>query len=402
MVEPVEPPREGAPAAVDPAVDHIVVVDDEELQLRLLRVQLERVLPGRPVHAFSDGEEALRFLDEHGADLVLTDLVMPGLSGLDLITEVHERDDLLPVVVLTGYFDRNERETLTAAGAEDFLTKPVREEDLGRRLEVVLEKARTTRRLRELERAVAARPTLVGISEASRALRERIRGEAGKAPHPAAAGFEGVAIGRRPAEAGVEAEKSENAQIILAHPLFGVPDKANAARPQILDAAKIVDEPAAPIDTQGVDGEVAARGVFPKIVGEFDVRMASVAGDIPPERGDLERAAVDDRRHRAMVDACRNRFHLSGFEPFHDLIREERRRDIEIDLRVVLAQERIAHAAADEARRHAARGQHVHQLPAAVGREPGRRHDHRGGHRLSSLEKPTSMPAVAPQINRPS
>jgi DNA-binding NtrC family response regulator len=102
----------------------VVVVDDEETVLRVVSVLLRG--SGFQVRSFESARAALDALGEaeHAADVVLTDLHMPGLSGLDLLREARQRWPELPVIMMTG------RATVPAAiesmklGAYDFLVKP--------------------------------------------------------------------------------------------------------------------------------------------------------------------------------------------------------------------------------------------------------------------------------------
>jgi DNA-binding NtrC family response regulator len=102
----------------------ILVVDDEETVLRVVGVMLRK--QGFEVRACSTAQEALSILADRGvpADVVLTDLHMPGLSGMDLLRVCRQRWPELPVIMMTG------RATVPAAiesmklGAYDFLVKP--------------------------------------------------------------------------------------------------------------------------------------------------------------------------------------------------------------------------------------------------------------------------------------
>ncbi|HEV8195258.1 MAG TPA: sigma-54 dependent transcriptional regulator [Gemmatimonadales bacterium] len=101
----------------------LLVVDDDEEALRLLAEVLER--EGYTVVRALTVEQALRALD--GAtpfDAVLTDLRMPGASGLDLLREVRSRDPRSLVFVLTAFGDANAAGEAIRAGAYDFISKP--------------------------------------------------------------------------------------------------------------------------------------------------------------------------------------------------------------------------------------------------------------------------------------
>jgi DNA-binding response OmpR family regulator len=104
---------------------HILVADDEPHIGRIIKMKLEQG-PFRVSLAY-DGQEALDFINgEDPVDLALLDLMMPRLSGLDVLREIREQERfrLLPCIILTAGGDsRHERDAL-ALGATQFLTKP--------------------------------------------------------------------------------------------------------------------------------------------------------------------------------------------------------------------------------------------------------------------------------------
>ena len=122
----------------DPAADalslepephpRVVLVEDEARYRRLMTMLLSD-LPLRLTEAVS-GEQALELLDRHAAQLVVTDLRMPGMGGMGLLERVGERYPGLPVVVLTAYGSIESAVQAMRAGAYDYLTKPFEEETL--------------------------------------------------------------------------------------------------------------------------------------------------------------------------------------------------------------------------------------------------------------------------------
>ena len=103
----------------------ILVVDDEPLNRSLLARLLAR--EGHQVLEAADGTAALRWLNEASVDLVLLDVVMPGMDGFETCRQIREemQDLVLPVVFVTALEDRDSRVRGKAAGANDFLTKPI-------------------------------------------------------------------------------------------------------------------------------------------------------------------------------------------------------------------------------------------------------------------------------------
>jgi DNA-binding NtrC family response regulator len=120
----------------------LLVVDDDEEACRLLHEVLSR--DGYEVHRATSVEEGLRHATSHGPfDAVLTDLRMPGASGLDLLKAIRERDPSAVVIVLTGFGDAAAAGAAIRAGAHDFISKPY---DLAE-LRAILARALARRRL---------------------------------------------------------------------------------------------------------------------------------------------------------------------------------------------------------------------------------------------------------------
>jgi two-component system, OmpR family, alkaline phosphatase synthesis response regulator PhoP len=104
---------------------HILVADDEPHIGRIIKMKLEQG-PFRVSLAY-DGQEALDFVNaEERLDLVLLDLMMPKLSGLDVLREIRlqERFKALPCIILTAGGDAKHERDALALGATQFLTKP--------------------------------------------------------------------------------------------------------------------------------------------------------------------------------------------------------------------------------------------------------------------------------------
>ncbi|PWC47229.1 response regulator [Azospirillum sp. TSA6c] len=130
----VEPPA--SPVGLDPlqvaegegAV--ILLVDDEDSVRRYLRLVLEEA--GCTVVEASDGQEALTRYDEAGGlfDAVVSDVSMPRMNGLELARELESRNQLLPILFLTGYASRETAAGLTAQEGRQIVMKPVAPERL--------------------------------------------------------------------------------------------------------------------------------------------------------------------------------------------------------------------------------------------------------------------------------
>jgi DNA-binding NtrC family response regulator len=124
-----------------PAKDQILVVDDEANLRRVLAAQLGR--DGYEVHTAEDGEAALAFLKEHHIDVVITDLRMPKLGGMDLLRSALRDDPSLPIVILTAHGTVDTAVEALKTGAFDYITKPFDQDEV----RMIVRKALRTRAL---------------------------------------------------------------------------------------------------------------------------------------------------------------------------------------------------------------------------------------------------------------
>lgn len=106
----------------------VLVVDDERDVQTLFEQRFRRELKNQQIEfafAFS-GEEALTYLHEHDAVIILSDINMPGMTGLELLAEIKAQHQPTPkVMMITAYGDSENYDTAKALGADDFMTKPV-------------------------------------------------------------------------------------------------------------------------------------------------------------------------------------------------------------------------------------------------------------------------------------
>jgi DNA-binding NtrC family response regulator len=159
--------------ARDPQVDdpcRILVVDDEVNLRAVLKGLLVR--EGYSVEEASDGASGLALARAKGFAAVISDLRMPGLDGMELLSSLKSEQPELPVILLTAHGDVSRAVEAMRRGAFDFLTKPFDAAELA----AVVEKAAATRllRRRDVHEAKAGISTLVGASDAMKRLRERV------------------------------------------------------------------------------------------------------------------------------------------------------------------------------------------------------------------------------------
>ncbi len=116
---------------------HIVVADDEENMLRSFEFILEAA--DYKVSSATDGREALSIIREarknrQPVDLLITDLLMPGMSGTELIAELRAARIDIPVLVITGHGSKEALVELMRLGCNDYLDKPIEDEELLNRI----------------------------------------------------------------------------------------------------------------------------------------------------------------------------------------------------------------------------------------------------------------------------
>lgn len=121
----------------------ILVVDDEKDVQVLFEQRFRKEIRNKEIEfvfAFS-GEEALVYLNkhEHEAVLILSDINMPGMSGLDLLGQIKQKYFKPPPVVMmiTAYGDKENYDTAMKLGADDFLTKPLEFNQLKEKLKAI-------------------------------------------------------------------------------------------------------------------------------------------------------------------------------------------------------------------------------------------------------------------------
>lgn len=130
----------------------ILIVDDEPLNVDLLEQQLEE--QGYETCAARNGIEALEKLSEYQPDLMLLDWMMPGMDGIEVLAQLRAdpRWRALPVIMLTARGTTADKVAGLDAGADDYLSKPIDEAELGARIRAMLRLARLEQELLGLNR----------------------------------------------------------------------------------------------------------------------------------------------------------------------------------------------------------------------------------------------------------
>jgi DNA-binding NtrC family response regulator len=145
-----------------------ILVAEDEANLRLvLQKELERA--GHEVRVAPDGEAALKLLEESNVDVLLTDISMPRMDGMELLRRVHQRPNPPEVIMLTGHATVETAIEAMKLGAYDYLSKPYHITELDALVKQAAEKRRLrvdNQRLRaQIERRNAT-PEIVFVSEA--------------------------------------------------------------------------------------------------------------------------------------------------------------------------------------------------------------------------------------------
>jgi two-component system, NtrC family, response regulator AtoC len=145
---------------------HILIVDDEPSIRKVLGAHLRR--DGYDVTAAASGVEAIEILQEEGADLVITDLRMPNMDGLELLRWVKQSYPGLPVIMLTAHGTVDSAVEALKRGAQDYLTKPFDQDEL--RLVILKALAQEEKSRRSLRSDEAPKDAIVGDTATIRAV----------------------------------------------------------------------------------------------------------------------------------------------------------------------------------------------------------------------------------------
>jgi len=150
------------------ASEKILIVDDEEGMRRLLARLLFKA--GYETATAANGAEALALIESDHFDLVVTDIQMPEMDGLQLLQEIRSFDPELPIIVITAYGTVENAVAALRAGASDYITKPFENDDILLTLERVFEHSRLRDENRYLHEQIEQRYSFAGITGRSAAM----------------------------------------------------------------------------------------------------------------------------------------------------------------------------------------------------------------------------------------
>lgn len=137
----------------------VLVVDDEPQIRRVLRLALSA--QGLDVRTAADGEAALDLFRDWHPGLVITDLAMPGMDGLEVTRRVRQMSPRVPIIALSVKGEEAAKVAVLDAGADDYITKPFGIDELMARVRAALR--RTDRREDPASRSLAAGPFVIDV-----------------------------------------------------------------------------------------------------------------------------------------------------------------------------------------------------------------------------------------------
>lgn len=135
----------------------ILAVDDELDMLALLKMIIEGYSEHQVITT-NNPLEAAELLEKEQFDLVLTDLKMPGMDGMELLDKAKNREEDALVMVITAYGSLESAEEAMAKGAFDFITKPFRKEQILLAIDKAIRWREMVRQNRELKQRLEGKP----------------------------------------------------------------------------------------------------------------------------------------------------------------------------------------------------------------------------------------------------
>lgn len=135
-----------------PTVGNILIVDDEELIRSTIAIKLEH--DGHKTDTVASGEEALKILKSKSFDIVLTDLKMIGMDGIELLKQVKQLQPDIEVIILTGYASLESAIEALRNEAYDYLLKPLNDNKLRIVIKHCLEKKQLLKAVQEAEQQI--------------------------------------------------------------------------------------------------------------------------------------------------------------------------------------------------------------------------------------------------------
>ena len=160
----------------------VLVIDDDSGLRRTVSLLLED--EGHSVETAADGDEGLQKSIDWDPDLVLTDVRMPGMDGLELLDRLREAGSSALVIVMTAYGSQDQAVEAIRKGAWDYIDKPFAPDALVLRVKIAEENTKKDREIRRLRREVKVEKRHGGIIASSAGMRDAVALAERVAPHP--------------------------------------------------------------------------------------------------------------------------------------------------------------------------------------------------------------------------
>lgn len=135
-------PNEDSKGGINLSKESILIVEDEEKIVRLLEIELE--YEGYKTGKALDGIEAFEMFLAQKWDLILLDIMLPGMSGIELLRRIRGKNSSVPIILLTAKDSIEDKVSGLDLGASDYITKPFRMEELLARIRAVLRMSQAT------------------------------------------------------------------------------------------------------------------------------------------------------------------------------------------------------------------------------------------------------------------
>lgn len=150
--------------------NNILVIDDDLAMLELMKFQLDD--EGFDVLTAENGSKAINLIEESDFDIVLTDLQLPDVSGIDMVKRCKEMSPETEIIMITGFGSMEKAIEATKAGAFYYVEKPVEFEDLKILIEKALERKQQKAEIKELRGKLSSRTSYEGIIGGSRQMQD--------------------------------------------------------------------------------------------------------------------------------------------------------------------------------------------------------------------------------------
>ncbi|MEX1300364.1 MAG: sigma-54 dependent transcriptional regulator [Desulfotignum sp.] len=154
----------------------ILIVDDDTAHLSMLRTVLKSL--GHAIDTATDGKDAISGIEETPYDLVLMDVRMANVGGMEALEKIKIYNPAIPIIIMTAYSSVDKAVEAMKLGAYDYLTKPLNFDDLKLTIERAMSHLQLTRENEDLKKKISSKtgfPCIIGSSPAMKAVMETAR-----------------------------------------------------------------------------------------------------------------------------------------------------------------------------------------------------------------------------------